>query len=249
MNEQHYSPSELAQKWHLSVSTVRRMFEKHGGVLVINRPEKMHKRGYRTIRIPKSVAEEIYRRHFVPSANRNGGRVWSESVTAGCWATADQNPRPAEPSAFRTPAITIFANHARDCTHRRDEFFQHCACPKSFSFMELGMNRTLRSGTRSWKEAEKIKQDVINLAVTDKRLIVSCAITEVRSRVLLGFREAVAHLGCTEEALRKAIECKELFAWRFGKYTYLNRTELMALNRQGLVSVIERDGGPARQFT
>src|SRR5579863_5735932 len=55
-DEQHYTPEELGKLWHLDASTIRRIFRDESGVLVINHPEKMHKRVYRSIRIPASVA-------------------------------------------------------------------------------------------------------------------------------------------------------------------------------------------------
>jgi hypothetical protein len=57
--EPHYTPEELGAAWHLSANTIRRMFENETGVLLITRPEKMHKRGYKTMRIPKTVADRV----------------------------------------------------------------------------------------------------------------------------------------------------------------------------------------------
>jgi hypothetical protein len=232
VNEQHYTPSELAKKWHLSTDTVRRLCERHGGILVIDRPERMHKRGYRTFRIPQSAAEEIYRIHFKPSANRNKSRQWNKPVASGHQAMGDLNARPVDrPNlVFPAPEITIFTRHNRNCKHRRDEFFQHCDCPKSFSFNEFGGNRTLRSGTRSWQEAERIKQNAVSLVVTGTRPFVCTAITGLRSRMLLSLEEAAIQVGRTEEDLRKAIARNELFAWRFGKKVYLNPADLMPLS-------------------
>jgi hypothetical protein len=39
-----------------------------GGVLVIDRPETMHKRAYRSIGIPESTANAIYAKFFMPLA-------------------------------------------------------------------------------------------------------------------------------------------------------------------------------------
>jgi len=58
--EQHFKPIELAKKWRLSDETVRRMFSDVPGVLTIDHPEELHRRGYRSIRIPASIAERIY---------------------------------------------------------------------------------------------------------------------------------------------------------------------------------------------
>jgi hypothetical protein len=52
--EQHFSPSELGKLWGLSDDTIRAWFRDEKGVLLIDRPEKMHKRGYTSMRIPAS---------------------------------------------------------------------------------------------------------------------------------------------------------------------------------------------------
>jgi predicted DNA-binding transcriptional regulator AlpA len=49
------SVAEVATLTGFSRQTVSRMFEDEPGVLVINRPEKMNKRPYRSIRIPRHV--------------------------------------------------------------------------------------------------------------------------------------------------------------------------------------------------
>ena len=58
----HYSPAELAELWNLSVDTITRMFEREDGVLIFENPEKASERRRRTLRIPESVAERVYRR-------------------------------------------------------------------------------------------------------------------------------------------------------------------------------------------
>ena len=59
-DEQHYKPDELAKLWGLDGSTIRRLFRDVPGVLVIDRPERMHKRRFSTMRIPESVAKRVY---------------------------------------------------------------------------------------------------------------------------------------------------------------------------------------------
>jgi hypothetical protein len=61
MNERHYSISELAEIWNLSRDSINRLLLKEPGVLIFKNPRRGH-RTYRTIRIPHSVAERIYRR-------------------------------------------------------------------------------------------------------------------------------------------------------------------------------------------
>ena len=43
---------EVAALMGFSVPTIITMFEKEPGVIIIKRPETLHKRGYRSIRIP-----------------------------------------------------------------------------------------------------------------------------------------------------------------------------------------------------
>lgn len=60
--ERHYSVKELAELWNLSERTIRRMFVHEAGVLEWGTPETRMKRGYRTIRIPETVAQRVYRK-------------------------------------------------------------------------------------------------------------------------------------------------------------------------------------------
>jgi transcriptional regulator GlxA family with amidase domain len=59
--ETPYTVSEVAALMGLSRQTVIRLFEREPGVLIIKYPEKMHKRGRRTIRIPRDVFERVIR--------------------------------------------------------------------------------------------------------------------------------------------------------------------------------------------
>jgi hypothetical protein len=61
--EQHFTPSELAKLWSLSDDTIRAWFRDEKGVLLIDRPEKIHKRGYTSMRIPASVAARVHLNH------------------------------------------------------------------------------------------------------------------------------------------------------------------------------------------
>ncbi len=64
--ERHFAPEELGQMWGLSGDTVRRLFEKEPGVLVIERANGGRARRYRTLRIPASVASRVHRRMTNP---------------------------------------------------------------------------------------------------------------------------------------------------------------------------------------
>ncbi len=54
--------AEVATITGFSRQTVTRLFEKEKGVLVLSRPEEMHKRGYRSIRIPRAVMDRVLAR-------------------------------------------------------------------------------------------------------------------------------------------------------------------------------------------
>jgi hypothetical protein len=61
--ERHYSASELAELWNLSLDTIRRIFENEPGVLVLGEDRgKRNRRRYTTLRIPESVAARVHRR-------------------------------------------------------------------------------------------------------------------------------------------------------------------------------------------
>lgn len=51
--------AEVAELMGLSRQTITRMFEGERGVIVLSRPEGMHKRSYRSIRIPRHVYERV----------------------------------------------------------------------------------------------------------------------------------------------------------------------------------------------
>jgi len=54
--------AEVAALTGFSPQTVTRLFEKEPGVIVLARPERMHKRRYRSIRIPHAVYVRILQR-------------------------------------------------------------------------------------------------------------------------------------------------------------------------------------------
>jgi hypothetical protein len=60
-SQRHFSVSELASTWNLSEDTIRRLFLTEPGVLVIHRPRR-RARTYKTLRIPATVAEQVYKR-------------------------------------------------------------------------------------------------------------------------------------------------------------------------------------------
>jgi hypothetical protein len=65
MRERPYTIAEVAAMTGFSKQTVTRFFEKEPGVLILARPERKHKRRYRSIRRPRSVYERVIRRSTV----------------------------------------------------------------------------------------------------------------------------------------------------------------------------------------
>lgn len=59
--ERHYSVEELAEMWQMSDDFVRRLFLRESGVVAFYN-QRPGRRVYRTLRIPASVAERVYRR-------------------------------------------------------------------------------------------------------------------------------------------------------------------------------------------
>ena len=60
--EQHYSPDQIGKLWGLHRDVIRKMFCAEPGVLVLKRAATREKRGYTTLRIPKSVMERVHQR-------------------------------------------------------------------------------------------------------------------------------------------------------------------------------------------
>jgi hypothetical protein len=61
-NERHYSVIEIAKLWALSEKTVRKIFESEPGVIYWGTDETLHKRGYRTLRVPEPVLHRVHRK-------------------------------------------------------------------------------------------------------------------------------------------------------------------------------------------
>jgi hypothetical protein len=70
--ERHLSPVELAELWSLSEDTVRRIFEKEPDVVIFENPDRISSRRRRTLRIPESVAERVYRRLSTRRLDKRG---------------------------------------------------------------------------------------------------------------------------------------------------------------------------------
>jgi hypothetical protein len=75
--ERHWSPQEIGSAWGLHPDTVRRLFEREPGVLVVSNAGSV-KRRHRTLRIPDSVVERVHRRlenpdSVAPRAHRRLG--------------------------------------------------------------------------------------------------------------------------------------------------------------------------------
>jgi hypothetical protein len=60
--ERHFTPRDLAEIWKLDETTIRRIFQDLPGVMKIGKVNRRDgKRDYVTLRIPESVAEQVYR--------------------------------------------------------------------------------------------------------------------------------------------------------------------------------------------
>jgi hypothetical protein len=58
--EKHYTVSEVAHLWQLSEDSIRRIFRDKPGVLKLDSPERLRKRGYCVLRIPESVVQKVH---------------------------------------------------------------------------------------------------------------------------------------------------------------------------------------------
>jgi hypothetical protein len=58
--ERHYKVVELAELWGMSPKLIRKIFGSQPGVLKIDRPELLHKRGYCSLYIPESVVLSVH---------------------------------------------------------------------------------------------------------------------------------------------------------------------------------------------
>lgn len=67
--EPHYTVAEIADQWKLSRDTVRKIFAKEAGVLVVGE-------GYQTLRIPESVKARVHRRLCNPDLTPGRKRAY-----------------------------------------------------------------------------------------------------------------------------------------------------------------------------
>jgi len=61
-DKQAYTLEEIACLTGFSRKTVARLFDDEPGIIVLERPTKMNKRRYRSVRIPLTVYERVIRR-------------------------------------------------------------------------------------------------------------------------------------------------------------------------------------------
>ena len=71
--EKHYSPKEISELWGLSTDSVRRLFQKESGVLLIpsRNPRRSLRPTYNTMLIPESVAKRVHASYSVGKRNPN----------------------------------------------------------------------------------------------------------------------------------------------------------------------------------
>jgi hypothetical protein len=61
-SEHHFTAKEVAEAWNLSQDTIYRLFINEPGVVVLASERKKYRRIRRTLRIPESVKNRVYRR-------------------------------------------------------------------------------------------------------------------------------------------------------------------------------------------
>lgn len=66
--ERHFSPDQIGEMWGLSADSVRRIFSREPGVLVLDLSKG--RRNYRTLRVPESVMQRVHRRMSNPVLTR-----------------------------------------------------------------------------------------------------------------------------------------------------------------------------------
>jgi hypothetical protein len=71
--EPHYSAEQLGEMWNLSADTIRLIFEREPGVLIIEHTKSLGRRRYRTMRIPQSVALRVHLRKTNPQLHCSPG--------------------------------------------------------------------------------------------------------------------------------------------------------------------------------
>ncbi|WP_263416058.1 hypothetical protein [Terriglobus albidus] len=62
INKEVYTVREAARLLGFSYETTQKLFENEPDVIVLKRPERMHKQGYRSIRIPWHVYLRVIKR-------------------------------------------------------------------------------------------------------------------------------------------------------------------------------------------
>lgn len=70
-----YTLAEVAAMTGFSRYTITRLFERERGVLILERPESLHKRSYRSIRIPRAVYQRVFNRLVVPKRKARSKRA------------------------------------------------------------------------------------------------------------------------------------------------------------------------------
>jgi integrase/recombinase XerD len=61
-----------------------------------------------------------------------------------------------------TPVITIYVRHSVGCKYAGEEFARRCDCRKHLRWTANGRQQRLKTGSRSWEEAEEVKHRLID---------------------------------------------------------------------------------------
>ncbi len=83
--ERHFTPQQIAALWGRSARFIRELFQDEPGVQRVDRPERMHKRGYCSIRIPESVMIRVGLRLQNRARAKRGRIQLPQAPTSEIW--------------------------------------------------------------------------------------------------------------------------------------------------------------------
>lgn len=132
---------EVAKLLRRSPALVQRTFSRVPGVVDLGTPERMHKRRYRVLRIPRHVVDR-----FISEERRREEEV------------QEVHRRMLRCLEFlQLPRATIFVRHSKKCRHQNDKAFKRCRCWKHLRWTRNGRQSRLSTKSRDWAAAEDAK--------------------------------------------------------------------------------------------
>ena len=63
-------------------------------------------------------------------------------------------------TAISAVTVSVFTRHSAGCPKRGDIYWRKCNCPKSIYVYNDGKDRRVSAKTRSWRKAERIRQEI-----------------------------------------------------------------------------------------